>query len=205
MSSFSGRTEEPADETIDLEAAMVNGRLEVARWLVDVAGCDIDGESGTTNGATDGLAANGARGSDTPLMLAAHCGHLELVEALLRAGAQLRLRDAQGRTARDVAAAEGHGVVASHLAAREQHEQREGVFAQQEETVQELARLHGEYVDKFGFAFLTCTARGKSADQMLAALKARLPNDPELELKVAAAEQARTAYYSCVPGPCMAH
>ena len=83
--------------------------------------------------------------------------------------------------------------------------ERAGLAGASEETVQELARLHGEYVDKFGFAFLTCTARGKSADQMLAALKARLPNDPALELKVAAAEQARTAYYSCVHGPCMAH
>ena len=73
--------------------------------------------------------------------------------------------------------------------------ERAGLAGASEETVQELARLHGEYVDKFGFAFLTCTARGKSADQMLAALKARLPNDPALELKVAAAEQARTAYY----------
>ena len=83
--------------------------------------------------------------------------------------------------------------------------ERAGLAGASEETVQELARLHGEYVDKFGFAFLTCTARGKSADQMLAALKARLPNDPALELKVAAAEQARTAYYSYAQGPCTAH
>ena len=83
--------------------------------------------------------------------------------------------------------------------------ERAGLAGASEEIVQELARLHGEYGDKFGVALLTCPARGKSADQMLAALKARLPNDPALELKVAAAEQARTAYYSCVHGPCTAH
>ena len=79
--------------------------------------------------------------------------------------------------------------------------ERAGLAGASEEIVQELARLHGEYVDKFGFAFLTCTARGKSADQMLAALKARLPNDPALELKVAAAEQARTHTTHMRKGP----
>jgi 2-oxo-4-hydroxy-4-carboxy-5-ureidoimidazoline decarboxylase len=72
--------------------------------------------------------------------------------------------------------------------------ERAGLAGASEETLQELAQLHREYDEKFGFAFLICATRGKSADQMLAALKARMPNDPALELKVAAAEQAKLTY-----------
>jgi len=77
--------------------------------------------------------------------------------------------------------------------------ERAGLAGASEETLQELAQRYREYAEKFGFAFLICATRGKSAEQMLAALKARMPNDPALELKVAAAEQAKPAY------TCMTH
>ena len=84
--------------------------------------------------------------------------------------------------------------------------ERAGLAGASEETLQELAQRYREYAEKFGFAFLICATRGKSAEQMLAALKARMPNDPALELKVAAAEQAKAARCVCawcVHGVCI--
>ena len=54
--------------------------------------------------------------------------------------------------------------------------------------VEELERANQDYLAKFGFIFIVC-ASGKSADEMLAILKSRLPNDVEAELRVAAEEQ----------------
>lgn len=47
-----------------------------------------------------------------------------------------------------------------------------------------------EYEERFGHVFLIC-ATGRSGEEMLAALRSRLGNDPEDELRVAAGEQAR--------------
>ena len=44
------------------------------------------------------------------------------------------------------------------------------------------------YEDKFGYIFIVC-ATGKSAEEMLGLLQARLPNAPEEEIKIAADEQ----------------
>jgi 2-oxo-4-hydroxy-4-carboxy-5-ureidoimidazoline decarboxylase len=46
------------------------------------------------------------------------------------------------------------------------------------------------YEDRFGHTFVVC-ATGKTAAEMLDLLRARLPNDPDTELMVAAAEQAK--------------
>lgn len=53
-----------------------------------------------------------------------------------------------------------------------------------------LADGNRRYEEKFGYIFIVC-ATGKSADEMLALLEARLPNDAATELRVAAAEQAK--------------
>ncbi|MBE7437604.1 MAG: 2-oxo-4-hydroxy-4-carboxy-5-ureidoimidazoline decarboxylase [Spirochaetales bacterium] len=58
-----------------------------------------------------------------------------------------------------------------------------------EETIMELSRYNTEYIQKFGFVFLIC-ATGKSAAEMLVALKKRLPNDRATEIQNAATEQA---------------
>ncbi len=55
-------------------------------------------------------------------------------------------------------------------------------------TAQKLAALNQAYFDKFGWIFIVC-ATGKSAEEMLSLLQARLPNQPEDELRIAAAEQ----------------
>jgi 2-oxo-4-hydroxy-4-carboxy-5-ureidoimidazoline decarboxylase len=59
-----------------------------------------------------------------------------------------------------------------------------------EETLIALAAGNRAYEHRFGYIFIVC-ASGKSADEMLSLLRARLPNDPRDEIRIAAAEQAR--------------
>jgi len=59
-----------------------------------------------------------------------------------------------------------------------------------DEVLEELALLNQEYLDKFGFIFIIC-ATGKSAKEMLNALKIRMDHDHQQELMVAAAEQQK--------------
>ena len=55
-------------------------------------------------------------------------------------------------------------------------------------TITALAEGNRLYEEKFGYIFIVC-ATGKSADEMLTLLRDRLTNDPEKEIKIAAAEQ----------------
>ncbi len=55
---------------------------------------------------------------------------------------------------------------------------------------QELAAANREYFEKFGFIFIVC-ATGKSAAEMLELCKARLGNDRETEIVIAASEQQK--------------
>ena len=57
-----------------------------------------------------------------------------------------------------------------------------------ERTLDELARLNREYERRFGYIYIVC-ASGRFAEEMLAVLRSRLTNDPETELRIAAAEQ----------------
>ena len=52
----------------------------------------------------------------------------------------------------------------------------------------ELEEANQKYLATFGYIFIVC-ASGKSAEEMLAILRARLPNPPEQEIRVAAEEQ----------------
>jgi 2-oxo-4-hydroxy-4-carboxy-5-ureidoimidazoline decarboxylase len=56
--------------------------------------------------------------------------------------------------------------------------------------IEKLAALNRTYEEKFGFIFIVC-ATGKSTDEILALLRERLPNEPAVELPIAAAEQAK--------------
>jgi len=69
------------------------------------------------------------------------------------------------------------------------HEQA-GMSAADEETIQRLARGNAAYLERFAYIFIVC-ATGKSAAEMLALLEARLPNEPDEELRIAAGEQAK--------------
>ena len=53
-----------------------------------------------------------------------------------------------------------------------------------------LADGNRTYLDRFGFIFIVC-ATGKSAEEVLALLRERLPHDRASELRVAAEEQAK--------------
>ena len=57
-------------------------------------------------------------------------------------------------------------------------------------TLAALAQGNLTYEERFGHVFLI-SATGKTADEMLGALRGRLANDPATELRVAAAEQAK--------------
>lgn len=64
------------------------------------------------------------------------------------------------------------------------------VASADEATLDALEKGNADYESKNGFIFIVC-ATGKSAAEMLALLKARLPNTKEQELAIAAGEQAK--------------
>ena len=66
--------------------------------------------------------------------------------------------------------------------------EQSGTSTASEETIKALAKGNKEYEGKFGYIFIVC-ATGKSADEMLAILNSRLPNDPKKEIEIAADEQ----------------
>nr|HEX4312892.1 allantoicase [Kofleriaceae bacterium] len=68
-------------------------------------------------------------------------------------------------------------------------EQR-GMAAAADATRAALADANRAYGERHGFVFLLC-ATGRSADDMLAAIRARLGNDRATELRIAAEEQAK--------------
>ena len=65
-----------------------------------------------------------------------------------------------------------------------------GMSAAVEETQAALAEGNRAYEDRFGHIYIVC-ATGKSADEMLALLNARLSNDAAAEIRVAAEEQRK--------------
>lgn len=65
-----------------------------------------------------------------------------------------------------------------------------GVAAAGVDVLDALVEGNRAYEGRFGHIFIVC-ATGKSAAEMLALLRERLPNDPEHELGIAAAEQRK--------------
>lgn len=66
--------------------------------------------------------------------------------------------------------------------------EQKGVEGADPQVIQRLAYGNKNYEEKFGHIFIVC-ATGKSAAEMLALLEARMANDPEHEITVAAEEQ----------------
>lgn len=58
----------------------------------------------------------------------------------------------------------------------------------EEKVLRGLAEGNQAYLARFGYIFIVC-ATGKSASEMLTLLQARLPNDPDRELVIAAEQQ----------------
>jgi 2-oxo-4-hydroxy-4-carboxy-5-ureidoimidazoline decarboxylase len=65
-----------------------------------------------------------------------------------------------------------------------------GMAVADEATLHELREANAAYRERFGFIFIIC-ATGKSATEMLEALRRRLDNDPSTELAIAADEHAK--------------
>ena len=80
--------------------------------------------------------------------------------------------------------------VTSDQSKRWSEAEQEAVGMAAQETLTELANLNQQYEERFGYIFIVC-ATGKSSDEMLAILRARLENPAGQELRNAAAEQAR--------------
>lgn len=64
-----------------------------------------------------------------------------------------------------------------------------GALGVGEDVLQALAAGNRDYETRFGHIFIVC-ATGKTAPEMLALLQARLGNEPDEELRIAAGEQA---------------
>jgi allantoicase len=77
-------------------------------------------------------------------------------------------------------------VVASRWSAKEQSSAQKAA----PEVLEALAAQNRAYAEKFGYVFLIC-ATGKSSEEVLNALRQRLPNDPDTELPAAAEEQRK--------------
>jgi len=71
--------------------------------------------------------------------------------------------------------------------------EQSGTAVAGDEILFELKSANDQYFDKFGFIFIIC-ATGKTAIEMLTALKARLGNDRATELGNAATEQQKITY-----------
>jgi 2-oxo-4-hydroxy-4-carboxy-5-ureidoimidazoline decarboxylase len=69
-------------------------------------------------------------------------------------------------------------------------EEQKGTANASAQTLKKLADGNIAYQARFGYIFLVC-ATGKSAEEMLGLLEARMSNSPETELKIAAAEQEK--------------
>jgi 2-oxo-4-hydroxy-4-carboxy-5-ureidoimidazoline decarboxylase len=74
----------------------------------------------------------------------------------------------------------------AHFAAREQA----GVSGADDAVLKALAAGNARYLERHGFIFIIC-ATGQTAEAMLAALKARIDNPREVELRIAAGEQRK--------------
>jgi len=69
-------------------------------------------------------------------------------------------------------------------------QEQSGINGAAQSTLERLADLNSQYEAKFGYIFIVC-ATGKSPQEMLAILAARIDNEPSTELPIAAGEQAK--------------
>jgi 2-oxo-4-hydroxy-4-carboxy-5-ureidoimidazoline decarboxylase len=65
-----------------------------------------------------------------------------------------------------------------------------GVASASMDVLHRLAAANREYKARFGYIFIVC-ATGRTAAEMLESLERRLPNAPDVEMNIAAAEQRK--------------
>ncbi len=83
-----------------------------------------------------------------------------------------------------------HPKIGENSSAKWSSEEQNGMSNAQQATADAIQRMNAAYQLRFGYIFIIC-ATGKTAEQMRDALEQRLCHQPEQELSVAAAEQAR--------------
>jgi OHCU decarboxylase len=83
-----------------------------------------------------------------------------------------------------------HPRIGEKSGSRWSRQEQSGAASAQAAALAELAEANREYEERFGHIFIIC-ATGKTAEEMLGLLRARLAHDPETELKVAAQEQRK--------------
>lgn len=91
-----------------------------------------------------------------------------------------------------------HPRIGENAAARPQHGSGDRWSANEQQGAAEaadslkagLADLNHEYENRFGFTYIVC-ASGRNGEEMVRLARERLANDPETELRIAAAEQAQ--------------
>jgi 2-oxo-4-hydroxy-4-carboxy-5-ureidoimidazoline decarboxylase len=72
-------------------------------------------------------------------------------------------------------------------------EEQKGTRSAPPQVIQDLAKENLAYERRFGHIFLIC-ATGKTAEEMLSLLQARMKHTPEVELKTAAREQSKITH-----------
>ncbi len=143
--------------------------------------------------------------AEAAFKLAACCGSSRWVAGMINRrpfGSREALLDASDHVARDLVARDwleafthhprigelrAHSAV-SPLAAGWSSKEQAAAAESSTALHDELALANVEYEKRFGFIFIIC-ASGRSAAEMLAALRERLGNDPDAEIFIAAREQ----------------
>ena len=85
------------------------------------------------------------------------------------------------------------GVAAERADAELAGSEQIGTARAADDVLRALHRGNRRYEQRFGYIFIVC-ATGKSADEMLGLLEARLENDSERELEIAAGEQRKITH-----------
>lgn len=67
-------------------------------------------------------------------------------------------------------------------------QEQSGTASATPDQIAELERLNRAYEDRFGYIFIVC-ATGKTMQQLLHALRERLGNAPDVEIRIAAEQQ----------------
>lgn len=142
---------------------------------------------------------DGASEQDARALLHQCCGARAWVNAMIARrpfGSTAALLDAAGESWWSLSPDDWRAAFASHpkigdrsstgLPAKEQA----GVRAASSDVLSALADGNRAYHEKFGYIFIVC-ATGKTAEEMLAILQQRLGNDPDQEIRIAAAEQEK--------------
>ena len=100
------------EETGALIAAAEHGKLEAVKLILEMRGDQVDLEEETEEGLMDPR----VRDDDgTALYKAAAGGHAEVVDVLIRKGANIGFKDRSGRSVVDIARANGHQDLAVRL------------------------------------------------------------------------------------------